>query len=336
MVDKHPLAPVLIAMLGIMFSGWSAWIYHELEQDVITKRFQLDIDKTIDKFDREIKLNLDQLYALGYLYDGSEEVTSAEFKRVAEDILSRHHSIRALEWIPRIKAAERVAHEHSRSLDYPGFEITERLKQGRMIRRREQAEYYPVSFVVPMAGNELAVGFDLASNPVRQETLAASCDAAIMLATASVTLVQETTQQLGFLAFLPLYDGKPSTRAERRARLLGFILGVFGVADIFNHAVGPVASAGMHITVLDGERIIYQSPVPYGGVEADILHDRKILYVAGREWRVKVSPAAGYLEGKASRIPWILFILGVVLSIAVATYAASLLRRPGADEGNPT
>ncbi len=80
-----------------------------------------------------------------------------------------------------------------------------------------------------LAGNEAAFGFDLASNQSRLETLKLSRDTGTLLATASITLVQETSNQKGFLTFLPIYHSLPNTVAKRRANIIGFILGVYRI-----------------------------------------------------------------------------------------------------------
>ena len=72
-------------------------------------------------------------------------------------------------------------------------------------------EYFPVYYVEPYQGNEAALGFDLASNPVRLEALNKSRDSGQGVATARITLVQESEDQFGFLVFRPIYrNGFPA------------------------------------------------------------------------------------------------------------------------------
>ena len=87
-----------------------------------------------------------------------------------------------------------------------------------------------------MAGNERAVGFDLASNAIRLDALEKSRDSGKLRATASVTLVHEKNQQKGFLVFLPLYTGTPTTLEDRRENLTGFLTSVYRIGEIFNRS----------------------------------------------------------------------------------------------------
>lgn len=90
--------------------------------------------------------------------------------------------------------------------------------------------------IYPLAGNERAVGFDLASNATRLDALEKSRDSGKLRATASVTLVQEKNQQKGFLVFLPLYTGTPTTLEYRRENLTGFLTSVYRIGEIFNRS----------------------------------------------------------------------------------------------------
>ena len=69
--------------------------------------------------------------------------------------------------------------EAAQQADLPGFKIREIDPLGHPRRAGERAEYYPVTYIEPLRGNEQAAGFDLASNPDRKEELLLS----LMLAT---------------------------------------------------------------------------------------------------------------------------------------------------------
>jgi CHASE1-domain containing sensor protein len=101
------------------------------------------------------------------------------------------------------------------------FQFTERLPQGQLARAGDRQEYFPVFYEEPLQGNEKALGFDLASDPVRNEALRRSAATGSLVATSRVRLVQETADQYGFLVFRPVYRGgvQPSSGQERRERL---------------------------------------------------------------------------------------------------------------------
>ena len=57
----------------------------------------------------------------------------------------------------------------------------------------------------PLAGNEAAVGFDLASNPIRLAALQKARDTGEIVAPARIRLVQETRGEGGGVVFKPIY-----------------------------------------------------------------------------------------------------------------------------------
>ena len=129
-----------------------------------------------------------------------------EFQTFVAGSLARLPGIQALEWIPRVPAAQRAAYEATAQRQgFPTFQITERNDRGKIGRATPRAEYYPVYYVEPRAGNESAMGFDLASDSlVRLPALQQARDTGRAVATARIRLVQEHGQQFGFLVYVPV------------------------------------------------------------------------------------------------------------------------------------
>ena len=151
----------------------------------------------------------DVLYSVKGLFDSSEKVERQEFHIFVQRLFERHSGIQALEWIPRVTRRQRSAYEAAARRDgFSGFQITERHSQGHMVPAAQRAEYFPVYYVEPYAGNELAIGFDLASNFERLTAINRSRETGRLTATARLTLVQEQEKQYGVVVFLPVYGHK--------------------------------------------------------------------------------------------------------------------------------
>jgi CHASE1-domain containing sensor protein len=231
---------LLVGVIGTLFTLAVTSRLHDLERDAAIKEFKIHVNESMASLDREIALNFEVLHSMKILFDRSELPTDEEFARAATATLDRHPNIQALEWIPRVSHADRSSFETARRARFHSFEFTDRLLQGEMVRAADREEYYPVYFLEPFVGNELALGFDLASNPTRLAALEESRDSARLRASEPITLVQEGGNQKGFIAFLPVYEGEPSTLEERRSSLKGFVLGVYRIGDIFNSALAPL------------------------------------------------------------------------------------------------
>ena len=104
-----------------------------------------------------------------------------------------------MEWAPLVKSADRSAFEAAQQADVPGFEICQSAQSGELRPADDQTEFYPVAYVEALAGNEPAMGFDLASDPTRGRALKAAIASGEIAATAPIRLVQERGEQSAIL-----------------------------------------------------------------------------------------------------------------------------------------
>lgn len=330
-MKKHfALIISLVLGLGIASSVALAWILWRSDTDAALAQFHEEVGERAVLLDRQIALDLEVLYSLKALYDTSENVSRQEFSTVAIEILKRHPNVQALEWIPKVRHEERRAYETAARRDgYPDFQITQRAHQGQMVQAEVRSHYFPVYFVEPLVGNELAVGFDLASNTTRLKTLIESRDSGRLLATASITLVQEKGDQKGFLGFLPVYDGAPTSAAARTKLLKGFMLGVFRVGDIFQSAVfreNPGGIGHAAISLID-ESADAGNPVLHRQSSADdsrLLHQfsyrKSLKNIAGRNWVIVATPTGAYISAQRSWQPLVALVVGLTFTALLSVY----------------
>ena len=208
--------------------------------------------------------------------------------------------MQALEWIPRVPEADRERFESAAKQDgFSEFQFIERAGDGRMTRAAGRPDYFPVYYLEPFAGNEAALGFDLGSSSTRLEALNRARDTGEMVATARITLVQETGNQFGFLIFVPIYrDGAPTgTITERRNNLEGFGLGVFRIGDLIEAPAGNEISSRTFVRVFDesapaDSRSLYPklSDPEDGTIEQSTLRVSQTVDVAGRDWLIEITP----------------------------------------------
>jgi len=330
---KLNLILTLVTITGITLSGLSGWLLYKVEEKSIVSEFQKDVDERAASIYRELLINFETLRSLAILFDGKTIPEYTQFRQVAQKILKRHSDIQALEWIPHITQSERSQYVSKIKRHFPDYEITERKEQGIMVKAEERPEYYPVYFVEPLIGNEAAFGFDLASNSTRLETLEKSRDRAIPQATASITLVQERGKQKGFLAFLPIYRGTPSTVEKRRENLIGFILGVYRIADIFTSSVLSDKALGIEMKLVDetsssDHDILYTHKSRTGFLPYESITFRKELpEIWGRKWSLIASPTISYLALRRDMLPQVIFGFGIIFTAFIALYIKIIARR---------
>ena len=329
---RRILPSLSIFVAGILLSGLIFAILRSLENKNAQASFNGVAQERLDALETNVTLTVNNLDSLGAFYDSSRSVEPDEFARFTARLLVRNQAIQALEWIPQVPRRSRRKYEEDRRHDgFRSFQFTERLSDGRIVRAGERDEYFPVFFVAPFRGNEKALGYDLASDPVRRAALQDSADSGALVATSRIKLVQETADQYGFLVYRPVYRGgiEPTSAAARHAALIGFTLAVFRVGDIVERAgSAPNSASGLDLAIFDrdanpGERLLYPKGAHFDGIE-DLpprFRATRTVFVAGRTWELAAYPLPSRFR-PVRWSSWLTFLAGVLLTLLLTAYLA--------------
>ncbi len=325
-----------IIAAGIVLTAMVFTTLRSLESRNAEASFNGVAQERLDAVETNVRLTVNNLVSLGALYDASPDIDREQFGQFAGPLLARNSAIQALEWIPRVPGQLRQKYEDDARRDgFPQFQFTERVSPVKMAAARERAEYFPVFYVAPFRGNEKALGFDLYSDRFRREALQRSVHSGQMLATNRIKLVQETSDQYGFLVFRPVYRGgiEPLDTAERRNALVGFALAVFRIADIVEKAgATPSSAAGLSLAIFDrdanpGEQLLYPKGAHIDGVEdfPQGFRATRTISVAGRTWELAAYPLSNSF--KPVRLSSWGTLLGGLLLTSLLTAHLAIRRR---------
>jgi PAS domain S-box-containing protein len=289
---------------------------------------------------------VDVLYSIKGLFDSSKTVDRQEFQIFVQRLFDRHSGIQALEWIPVVTHHQCSLYETAARNDgFSEFQITERQSQGQMVPAARRAEYFPVYYVEPLASNELALGFDLASNSARRAAISRSRNTGKLTATARVTLVQDREKQNGVVFFLPVYaqQGQPATVEARRAALRGFVLGVFRIGDMVTSTPKAFDPDNVIYSLHDhsappGEQLLWEhgpAKESHAGVlrshrqetNAAGLKYRYTYNIGGRNWSIFFAPTVGYLRAYRSWDVWTVLAGGLLFTSLVGALIISVVGR---------
>jgi PAS domain S-box-containing protein len=334
------LSPVVIILVGTMISLAGFTLALSLDRQMIRTEFEKEAENRFETIKREIESNLNAVVSLKAFFDSTGDVDRSEFRDFVGPHLAINPSVQAIEWIPFVPHFERMAYEAAaRRNGLPDFEITERATQGDMIRAAEREEYFPVYFVEPRQGNEIALGFDLASNSMRREALEKSRDAGETVATGRITLVQETEGQFGFLVFAPVFRKGVTVDCikARRENLKGFALGVFRIGDIVEKSLTHLKREGIDIYLYDNsaasgeESFLYshqsrtgKTPFPStpdgAGGQDGHLENVRTFDIANRQWLILMKSAPDFAGARKTWQPWGVLTAGLLLTAILARY----------------
>ena len=271
-------------------------------------------------FEKHIDRSIDDLRSIEGLFAGTETVSRQDFRRFAQRILERNATIQALSWNPRVTRAERPAYEAAARADgFPGYRFTEATGAG-LVAAGDRPTYVVVHYIEPYAGNEPALGYDIASNPDRLSAIERARDSGEPATTPGIRLVQETHEQTGVLILMPVYadGGRPASVEARRRALRGYATGVLRVGDALQSAFNGLPRQGFIISLTDRSdsprEVLLASlagdPRPYGNARFAWAFDRE---VGGRAWSLRLSSTPGLLAGHPRWYAWMVLAGGLAL-----------------------
>lgn len=102
-------------------------------------------------------------------------------------------------------------------------------------------DVYAVKYIEPFGtdAEKTGLGFDMFSEKTRHDAMAKARDTGtpVMSATLKLRQLKPTPSPLGFLIYVPVYDGGtiPETEAERRQKIIGFVYSPYRAADLLNN-----------------------------------------------------------------------------------------------------
>jgi signal transduction histidine kinase len=339
------LSLLLLALACLMVSAYVFVLMRNAETYLIEQKFKQAAQSHFVLASKEIQRHYAKLSSLSQYYAASKPITRKEFKTYIEAFEPGLTNIQALQWIPRVLREERAAHEFAAHKDgLKGFRITERNHQGELVASPARDEYYPGYYVEPYAGNEAALGFDLASEEVRRNALQQARDSGQLAATLKVLLVQGQEPSPGIIAFYPIYrqGAALDTVAQRRQHLEGFYAGVTIYGSIFRQLFEIIDQLGIdHYVFVQSdqqpERLVSLHSAPTSKVPVkttitlDVLrvepYQEMTFKVGGVEITLIAKPVPEFFAGRRGIQPWLVLGAGLAFFMTILSYIAMQTKR---------
>ncbi|WP_108649324.1 CHASE domain-containing protein [Dongshaea marina] len=323
---------VVAILLCLALVAVMSWSFYHQETRSIVAQFRNDVDDKIAAIELEIDIDFEAVYAMRGLFNTIPNVSDGEFQSMAREVLRRHKEIQALEWVPRISEVQRPEFVTQRRASFSNFELTEFNDQGLLVPAAKREIYYPVLYVAPMVGNEVALGFDMGSTRVRKIALDKTRDSGRLNVTEPIVLVQEPEEEVGFIVMLPVYDGRATTVVSRRQKLKGFVLSAYRLPGIMRSAIAMTKAEGINLSlydVSDSEPKLLFEHRSREAVAQDDYHPEfdytTEIDIGGRSWQVMATPTRGYVAQRHSLTPYLILVLGFFIVVAGALYIRLVL-----------
>ena len=284
----HWLVLILSGCLTIF-----AWRYSTEEHEKrIEQRFEVQARQVTDLIKERMRKYEEALWggvAMIRTLDG--EVSYPEWERYATSIQleTRYPGINGIGVIHALEKDEVQAHLEAQRVLRPDFKIHP---------EHDQPVSYPITYIIPVAGNEQAVGLDMAHETNRFTAAKQARDTGVAQITGPIVLVQDTGKTPGFLFYAPYYrQDTPDTVEARQREFVGLVYAPFVMRKLLEGVLAQERRE-VGITISDLGEVLYDENRP-----GEPFYDDKPLFqqeitipLYGREWLFHVRSASSILD----------------------------------------
>jgi len=331
----HRAESLLIAALGLVLTVILTMTANDLEKRRNREDFNRLADaqaQIIGETFRDIRRELSDL---ARFFRGGKQVLNREFEAFAGPV-ARSSCVQALGWVSVVSEDEKDAFEAEmcqRQQGFGAFSVYERTAAGERIQAAERREYYPLTFVTPFQENEVAVGYDQGSEPIRRETLERAIRTRLPAATPPVQLVHETGREKGVLAYYPVFG-------EGKDRPFGFVLCVLRLETALKRTLAAGGGADPHIAVVlvdvtsQGElNPLAEYPERPDGRASPVLSAweayRSVhpLFILGRSWAIVARPGPAFVRAHQGWVGPLTGLTGLLVTMVMTVFVGFLNSR---------
>jgi len=308
------VVPMLLtmALVWLAFSGTAHW-----EKQAQDSQLQADGETIAKRITDRLITHREVLSSLSHFIETIPDFSFRQFEQFTLITLKDNPDIFALSFNDLITHDERPAFEKMMSGLSPlgPYQITERDSQQNLIRSVDRSEYVAVRYIVPLLGNHQAVGYDINSEPIRQDTIKRARALNGMAVTSPIHLVQEQKKRIGLLEILPVTRVVKPGSGGHAASLIGFAVAVIKIDETIEIATRGHIPSGLLIRLNDihapdGLGLLYRSDdMDAGGVmPPHAAHWETGLRMGDRDWVLSIYTTTGYRQ---QHRPWMAWAVGV-------------------------
>ncbi len=312
------LRTVGLPVLGSIALALAAFVIVQREESArIRIQFEAQAVAVAGRIQHELDADVALFESVRDYLRATRDIDARSFSAFSGGAVAKRTGVRVVEWAPRVTSEERARFERdARSAAGARIAITERNADYDLVPASARPQYFPVLLAEPLAGNERALGYDLASEPNRRAAIDASLRAGGTVVSGPVHLVQEERRTSSVIAFLPVYGSREDPATPR-----GFVVAPLELEPLISRALAGKEVSGLAFTLTDpaaGGAPLYEhgpqhdgGPATSNATSPDLVLSRRI-DAPGRPWQVTLRPTAGFLASVRTPMPWIVQSTGLL------------------------
>lgn len=304
------------------------------EQSRLQQHFHEQAKLMVQSIKSAIALHTSSVGPIERLFAASASVSSSDFAIFVDPLVRDYPGIRAVSWNTRVTAAQRPAFEAGMQTNgSAGFVISERNSGNQLISATARSDYFPITFIEPLAQNRKAVGYDVGSEARRHSAMQVARDQGRATLTAPLALIQDEVQKTGMLLFYPVYTtAKPPTSVTgRQQSLRGYVVAVLHIADVIDAALSAYPPDSFQLEVTDTS--VAPAQAVFSKVSSAIpAYARPLVWqedfdVGGRSFSIEILPSEQFLSAQSSLQSWAILAGGLLLCSLLGGFLLSVTGR---------
>jgi PAS domain S-box-containing protein len=189
-------------------------------------------------------------------------------------------------------------------------------------------EYWPITYIEPVASNRQAVGLDMAHETNRYTAAKHARDTGLAQITGPIILVQDAEQTPGFLFFAPYYETNtvPKDIGLRQELFKGVVYAPFIMKKLMSGTLQN-ENRMVNFSIRDGEEVLYDE-LSNTSVDFDsepLLTMTTSVDLYGRTWVFDIRSTTLFRDQHQNIMPLMILLGGVLLDIMLAIVFLALV-----------
>ncbi|MCA9128242.1 MAG: CHASE domain-containing protein [Planctomycetales bacterium] len=297
-----------------------AWDYSRSERDArVEAQFEREAEHVVELARERMQKYEDALWGGVAFAKTTPAILDFElWKAYAEsiDIAGKYPGINGLGFIDTLSQQEVDGYLQFQRELRPDFSIHP---------AHERQDLFPISYIIPVEGNEKAVGLDIAYEENRHAAALQARDTGLAQVTGPIALVQDQAHTPGFLFYAPIFKDDLHGSAEqvasledRRRTFAGLVYAPFVVQKLMEGALEK-GNRQVGIRLLDGQSVLYDehnvsepdydpSPLLVQSFDVDMY---------GRKWTFDVRSTNSFRAATADSQPLVILFGGLLIDALV-------------------
>ncbi len=320
---QRPWIPYIILILTLTLTILSTFYVSHATRNGDRLRFLNAVQDTNNSISDRINIYITLLRGTSGLYAADPDITKNKFDQYVNrlHLQKNYPALQGIGFIQIVNANDKSSFiQMMQNEGNPEFTI---YPEG------ERNTYYVVRYLDLRTGQQpISIGYDMAVDPIRLEAIDKARDTGLSAMSGKVNLLSKGRHktQSGFLIFTPIYSGGevPTTLAERRAKIEGFVYSPFEADSFFQGILGDKTLPQLlNIQIYDGTQIndrymLHNSVITNDDGKSNYNPKFKItktISIAGQVWTIEFSNHPEFESESEEDFSFFIFIGGLFVSI---------------------